>query len=40
MSSLARVLTGLVLAAACVTAAMAQQPPGSPNPDLQNPRNQ
>jgi hypothetical protein len=36
MNSLARVMIGLVLAAAPLTAAMAQQPAFLPNPDLQN----
>jgi hypothetical protein len=36
MTSLLRLFAGLVFAAGCTTAALAQLPPGLPNPDLQN----
>jgi DNA-binding transcriptional LysR family regulator len=36
MKYLARVIGGALLAAAAATAALAQVPPGLPNPDLQN----
>jgi hypothetical protein len=36
MKSLARAVAGLVFAVAAASAALAQVPPGLPNPDLQN----
>jgi len=36
MRPLARVIAGSILAAAAITTAWAQVPPGLPNPDLQN----